>query len=265
MGATGPFSGATEPGSAREEAERLVATALVMARAAASEARNRAGALGPLGQLISDVLDHDQTRPGATGPTTTTAGPATAGPAAAGPAAAGHPGAGADGTGSVAGFATGAPECCVCPVCRVISAMRDPSPEFTERLATGAGDFAAGVASLLRAFSTVAGPTGARTDASTGNGSSAGRPGTGGDEMWREATRTGHDSWPADGPDVWASATRADLDTGAADGPEGPASTGADGAAPGVPPTTGRPPVPTSRAPQAPAGVGDQEIPGDRA
>ena len=37
-------------------------------------------------------------------------------------------------------------ECCVCPVCRVIAAMRDPSPELAERLATGAGDLATGVA-----------------------------------------------------------------------------------------------------------------------
>ena len=49
-------------------------------------------------------------------------------------------------------FATGRPECCVCPVCRAIAALRDPSPELAERLATGAGDLAAGVASLLRAF-----------------------------------------------------------------------------------------------------------------
>ncbi len=52
------------------------------------------------------------------------------------------------------GLSTGGPECCVCPVCRVIAAMRDPDPELAERLATGAGDFATGVASLLRAFAT---------------------------------------------------------------------------------------------------------------
>jgi hypothetical protein len=51
------------------------------------------------------------------------------------------------------GFATGSPECCVCPVCRTIAAMRDPTPEVAERLATGAGDLATGVASLLRALS----------------------------------------------------------------------------------------------------------------
>ena len=49
-------------------------------------------------------------------------------------------------------LATGGAECCICPVCRVIAAMREPSPELAERLATGAGDLAAGVTSLLRAF-----------------------------------------------------------------------------------------------------------------
>src|SRR5439155_390062 len=53
-----------------------------------------------------------------------------------------------------AGIATGSPECCVCPLCRVIAAMRDPSPEFAERLATGAGDLATGLAGVLRAFGT---------------------------------------------------------------------------------------------------------------
>jgi hypothetical protein len=112
------------PTSAREEAERLVATVL----AAASS-----GAPG-LGTLFG---------------------------AARGP------------------VATGDAECCVCPVCRVISAMRDPSPEFAERVATGAGDFAAGVASLLRSLS-------APTTQDEG------------DDVWRTATRTSQD--PADGP-----------------------------------------------------------------
>jgi hypothetical protein len=51
------------------------------------------------------------------------------------------------------GWATGSPECCVCPVCRLISAMRDPSADLAERLASGAGDFATGVTSMLRALS----------------------------------------------------------------------------------------------------------------
>ena len=55
---------------------------------------------------------------------------------------------------STAGFATGSAECCVCPVCKAIAAARDPDPQFAERLATGVGDLAAGLASVLRAFGT---------------------------------------------------------------------------------------------------------------
>nr|WP_258544888.1 hypothetical protein [Micromonospora provocatoris] len=105
--------GTTDPGSAREEAERLVATLLAGAKMAA--AAPGSGAWGPLGGILSGVLGH--TPPGA--------GPARETPAPA-------------------GFATGSPECCVCPVCRGIAALRDPSPEFAERLATGAGDLAPG-------------------------------------------------------------------------------------------------------------------------
>jgi hypothetical protein len=53
---------------------------------------------------------------------------------------------------STAGFATGSAECCACPLCRAIAAARDPDPQLAERLATGAGDIAAGVASFLRNF-----------------------------------------------------------------------------------------------------------------
>jgi hypothetical protein len=51
-----------------------------------------------------------------------------------------------------AGFATGSAECCVCPVCKAIAAARDPDPAFAERLATGVGDLAVGLAGVLRAF-----------------------------------------------------------------------------------------------------------------
>jgi len=50
-------------------------------------------------------------------------------------------------------IANGSDECCMCPVCRVISAVRDPSPEFSERVASGASDLASGVATVMRAFS----------------------------------------------------------------------------------------------------------------
>jgi hypothetical protein len=69
------------------------------------------------------------------------------------------------------GFATGSPECCVCPVCKTIAAMREPNPEFAERLATGAADLAVGVASLLRSLSR---PTT--------------RPSSDEDDAWHEAT-----------------------------------------------------------------------------
>lgn len=62
---------------------------------------------------------------------------------------------------STAGFATGSAECCVCPVCKAIAAMRDPDPEFAERLATGVGDLATGLAGVLRAFGSASPGTGA--------------------------------------------------------------------------------------------------------
>jgi hypothetical protein len=64
-------------------------------------------------------------------------------------------GMGAAGRGS--NFATGSPECCVCPVCRVIATMRDPSADLADRLAAGAGDLATGVASMLRALARTTG------------------------------------------------------------------------------------------------------------
>ncbi|MEV6969731.1 hypothetical protein AB0M47_31910 [Hamadaea sp. NPDC051192] len=50
-------------------------------------------------------------------------------------------------------LATGSAACCVCPFCKLIEAVRDPDPQFVERLATGAGDLAVGLASLLRNLS----------------------------------------------------------------------------------------------------------------
>ena len=220
--------GGTDPGSAREEAERLVATLLATARLASSAPGS--GPWGPLGGILAGVLGHS-------------AGPA---------GSTGTPGAGSASTSTGAGFATGAPECCVCPICRGIAALRDPSPEFAERLATGAGDLAAGVASLLRAFAS-AEPGAPSSPGDTGG--PAGSPA--GDHVWREATRTGHDSQPAPEQDVWSAATRGE---GAAD-PEPPA----DGAGPDAPvtdrPPAGRPVVPASRA----SGEVGEDAPGDGA
>jgi hypothetical protein len=94
----------TEPGTAREEAERLIAAALAAAT------------------LAANANPH---------------------------------------------WSTGSAECCVCPLCKVIAAVRDPDPQFVERLATGAGDLAAGLTSFLR---NIAPPDKA-------------------DDPWREATR----------------------------------------------------------------------------
>jgi len=69
-------------------------------------------------------------------------------------------------TGQVFGerWATGEPECCVCPVCKAIAAVRDPKPETAARLAGSAGDLAGSVAGLLRSVSAVVGePASSRT------------------------------------------------------------------------------------------------------
>ncbi|WP_341716962.1 hypothetical protein QQG74_23830 [Micromonospora sp. FIMYZ51] len=179
--------GATDPGSAREEAERLVATLLATARLAA--AGPTAGPLGPLGGIVTSVLGHS----GVAGPPTGS---------------------------TAAGIATGTAECCICPVCRGIAALRDPSPEFAERLATGAGDLAAGLASFLRAFAPAESTTEPATEpVAEPSGGSTGGPDT--DHVWREATRTGHDSQPAPERDVWSVATRS---------PESPVPAGQQGA-----------------------------------
>jgi hypothetical protein len=223
--------GTTDPGSAREEAERLVAMLLAGARMAA--AAPGAGPWGPLGGILSGVLGHTLDDDS------------------------GDQGAATAGGTTGAGFANGSPECCVCPICRSIAALRDPSPEFAERLATGAGDLAAGVASLLRAFAPAEpapGPSGAgRSDGATAEDPT-------GDQVWREATRTGHDSQPAPEQDVWSAATRGE---GATDpGALGPP---ADAAGPDEPVTTrppaGRPVVPASRV----SGEVDEDAPGDGA
>ena len=49
-------------------------------------------------------------------------------------------------------IATGSATCNICPICRAIDLLRDPPPEFVDRLASGASDLAAGVTAVLRAF-----------------------------------------------------------------------------------------------------------------
>jgi hypothetical protein len=46
--------------------------------------------------------------------------------------------------------ANDSPECCRCPVCRVIAAARQPSPTFADRLATGVGFMAGSAARVMR-------------------------------------------------------------------------------------------------------------------
>ncbi|MBG0563407.1 hypothetical protein [Actinoplanes aureus] len=146
-------------GSAREEAERLVAT--ILARAATgglgaavsghssskpASGTGEADVLGILGESVAGLIGmvSGSGQPGGAQRDE------------------GHQGGGDMSGGQQGGYqsgghwATGSAECCVCPVCKVIAAMRDPSPETAERLATSAGDIANGVAGLMRAFSGIA-------------------------------------------------------------------------------------------------------------
>jgi hypothetical protein len=94
-------------------------------------------------------------------------------------------------------LSTGSAECCICPICRLIAAMRDPSPEFADRLAEGAADLAAGVASLLRSLSTAAhhagGPAAAPADEQPAAPDEA-------DDPWRRATTAPADQPAGDAP-----------------------------------------------------------------
>lgn len=195
---------ATDPGSAREEAERLVATLLAAVRLAAAGAEGGTS-WGPLGGVVSSVLGHA-------------------------------------GSSTGAGMSTGTAECCICPLCRAIVALRDPSPEFAERLATGAGDLAAGVASLLRAFASAQpAPTSAADP--TPEAAASGRP----TPVWQAATRSRHDSPSAPEGDAWSAATRAEEAPVPAAAPPGNAAGSA--ATEKVPAMADRPVVPAARAP----------------
>jgi hypothetical protein len=180
-------------GSARTEAERLVATVLAMASAGGlgggGSDTGAKGGFGMLGDLVTGMVGGASERSGPHVP---------------------------------GGWSTGTAECCVCPICKVIAGLRDPSPETAERLATGAGDFAAGVASLLRAFSAATGSTGT---GSTGTTDAVPRTD---DDPWAAATAAGDTPAervvprptrrpasapsrpvppPAPGTDPWAAAT----------------------------------------------------------
>ena len=96
---------------------------------------------------------------------------------------------------STAGFATGSAECCVCPVCKAIAAVRDPDPQFAERLATGVGDLAMGMASILRAF-------GSATAGAEASGAARAEAGASG-----EAEADAGAGASGDAGNVWQSAT----------------------------------------------------------
>ena len=146
-GHAGAAPGAEQPQSPRKEAERLVASVLGAAAVAIQGAQAR--------RQLRDLADR-----------------------VLGPQWFGGADAEADDAPKAHGFATGSAECCVCPICRVVAILRDPSPEFAERLATGAGDLAAGVTGIMRAFGEAFG------------GATAGADG------WGSATRGS----PAEGP-----------------------------------------------------------------
>jgi hypothetical protein len=185
-----------DPGTAREEAERLVATAIGAASMAARRIGRTRGPVSssPLGEALPAGLG---TLADALVDTARSA------------FGIGH---------NQADYrvANGSPECCVCPVCRTIAAVRDPSPQAAERLATGAGDLAAGVASFLRAVAGAAGSVPRHPPASRETGPErphADRPGPA-----AEQPRPGEPgpAWPApEQPvssgavgDVWQAATR---------------------------------------------------------
>jgi hypothetical protein len=167
-------------GSAREEAERLVAAALAAASVAA---RGLVRAANPL----SGVADAAERLLAGGGP--------------------GH-------------VATGSPECCVCPLCRAIAAVRDPSPQLALKLATGAADLASNMTDALRTVGgMVSRPPAPRQD-SPGQPT---RPRTApdADVTWRMATAAGMSTPTAGAPtgeppeagdepdDPWHAATNA--------------------------------------------------------
>lgn len=201
---TGESGLAGSPDSVRQEAERLVATALGALRLAV---------------------------------------------AAVGPTA---PEEASSGTGA---SVTDAADCAFCPLCRTIAALREPSPEFAERLATAAGDLAVGVTGLLRAFASATGTRAA-------DGTTVAEPGVGrdtADEVWREATRTRHDSWPAPERDVPVAAPGADAEV-----QPGKAVPPADAAGPARVPQPSTPPEPAGAMPEQAQDATRRQVPASR-
>jgi hypothetical protein len=181
-------------GTARDEAERLVAAVLAMAGSAGARDKVTAG-LGALGETVAGYLGGSHDSGGSQNKDSQSTGSQSTGSQSTGSQRTGGQGKGGQGGQNrhQGGWATGSAECCVCPVCRVIAGMRDPSLETAVRLATGAGDLATGLTSVMRAFSAMTGerprpkaPARPRPDSP--------------DETWSATTRTANrpgDAWSA--------------------------------------------------------------------
>jgi pyruvate/2-oxoglutarate dehydrogenase complex dihydrolipoamide acyltransferase (E2) component len=182
-------------GSAREEAERLVAAGLAVASTALHGMEANRQLRGLAEQMFGADRMHDLAAGLAgfvSGSASGSENSSTTGPAGDSPS--GGPAAGRSEPGpstgsatdpSAPGLSTGSADCCVCPVCRLIAALRNPSPEFAERLAAAAGDLAVGISGFLRALS-----------------GAVPRPGHDGgdDDAWHAATTappTAHEESPA--------------------------------------------------------------------
>ncbi|UQU63243.1 hypothetical protein COUCH_30140 [Couchioplanes caeruleus] len=154
-------------GSARQEAEKLVASLLAMAQGSDS------AGLGEVFKLLTGTGSRQHK--------------------------------------SSTGWATGTAECCVCPICRAIAAVRDPDPHTAERLAAGAGELATGVAGIMRAFATISSVTNPKPQSKP-----ATRPEPTPDQAWAAAT----DHTPVAEPpidenaDPWGAATRSPAQPG---------------------------------------------------
>jgi len=267
-------------GSARQEAERLVASVLAMAGESDDLSRTRQrltegiGALGEtlagmVGQFTGESPGHRPEAGGGERPATEKSSDQARGQAHGdeeygrreagdrenggqwiggwGWAARGLSGwTGARGSShGPAGWSTGSAECCVCPVCRAIAAVRDPSPETAVRLAAGAGDLATGVARAMRVFSALGGTRPAQRTKPARPTRHVHDP----DIAWSAATRSAGEGGRHEAPvedldpetsDPWTAATRT-------------ASTAGRHEAPAPPPQPARQAGPTRKpAPPAP-------------
>lgn len=147
-------------GTAREEAERLVATVLAMAEQSGlgAKSKSKSNDDGTANRVTEGLGALGETLAGVVGQLTGASSGSRGGSGSGGSGSAGSNAEGSDTGGHHGGaWATGSPECCVCPLCKLIAGMREPGPQTAERLATGAGDLAMGVASMMRAVSSIAG------------------------------------------------------------------------------------------------------------